>query len=277
MKKVIVAIFLICTGIFGIARAVDAQSGSKPTEKQNTYVVVVSGINRDPNERQVKDKAVVNLRKFFLDNAKVESKRLRVLVDKNSSVRKGSKISTAENLKKTMDSLAATIKPTDRFIFYYVGQANVVVDTLRLNLPGKDITHKQLGKWIEQIKTSSILIVLDCPGAGLAAKAMTGEGRIIICGSRSDQRYSTRFSEYFIPALGDSKSDTDGDGRVSLLEAFTSASKKLDDFYRQRYLLTTETPVLEDNGDGVASQQPWRYKQNKKDGLATSKFFLVSE
>ena len=277
MKKVIVAIFLICTGIFGIARAVDAQSDSKPTEKQSTYVLIIGGINRDPNERQVKDKAVVNLRKFFLDNAKVESKRLRVLVDKNSSVRKGSKISTAENLKKTMDSLAATIKPTDRFIFYYMGQANVVVETLRLNLPGKDITHKQLGKWIEQIKTSSILIVLDCPGAGLAAKAMTGEGRIVICASKADQRYSTRFSEYFVPALVDNENDTDDDGKVSLLEAFTSASKKLDDFYRQRYLLTTETPVLEDNGDGVASQQPWRYKQNKKDGLAASKFFFSTE
>jgi len=277
MKKVISIIFLICTSVLGIAETLDAESGSKPTERQNTYVLIVSGIIRDPKELQAKDKVVMNLRKFFLDNAKVESDRLSVLADSSSSACKGSKISTAENLKKTIDLLTATIKPTDRFIFYYVGQANVVAETLRLNLPGKDVTHKQLAEWINQIKTSSVLIVLDCPGAGLAAKAMTGKGRVVICASRSDQRYSTRFSEYFVPALSDSKSDTDGDGKVSLLEAFTSASKKLDDFYRERYLLTTETPVLEDNGDGVASQQPWRYKQNKKDGLAASKFFFLTE
>ena len=274
MKRVISVIFLICTSVLGIAETLETQARGKPTEKQSTYVLIIGGINRDPNERQVKDKALLNLRNFFMDNALVESKRLLVLVENKSSVRKGSKISTAENLKKTMDSLAATIKPTDRFIFYYVGQANVVVETLRLNLPGKDITHKQLGKWIEQIKASSILIVLDCPGAGLAAKAMTGEERIIVCGSKSDQRYSTQFSEYFVPALVDNENDTDDDGKVSLLEAFTSASKKLDDFYRQRYLLTTETPVLEDNGDGVPSQQPWRYKEDNKDGLAASKFFF---
>jgi hypothetical protein len=158
-----------------------------------------------------------------------------------------------------------------------VGQANVVVETLRLNLPGKDITHKELGKWINRIKASSMLVVLDCPGAGLSAKAIKGEGRIVVCGSRDDQRYSTRFSRYFVPALVDIKSDSDGDSRVSLLEAFTRASRQVDDFYRKQKLLTTETPVLEDNGDGVPSQQPWKYEEDEKDGLAASNFFFIDK
>ena len=274
MKKAISIIFLICTGVFGIAQALETESNNTPTEKQNTYVLIVSGINRDPNERQAKDKAVVSLRKFFLDNAKVDSNRLSVLADSGSSAHRDSKISTAKNLKNTLNTLADAIKPTDRFIFYYVGQANVVVETLRLNLPGKDITHKQLAEWMKAIKASSVLIVLDCSGAGLAAKVLTGQGRIVICGSRSDQRYSTRFSQYFIPALVDRKGDTDGDGKVSLLEAFTWASRQLDDLYREQQLLKTETPVLEDNADGIPSQQPWRYKQDNKDGLAASKFFF---
>jgi len=277
MKKVISIIFLICTSVLGIAETLDAESGSKPTERQNTYVLIVSGINKDPNELQAKDKVVMNLRKFFLENAKVKSSRLSVLVDKNSSVRKDSKKSSAENLKRTLNALAGAIRPTDRFIFYYVGQANVMVESLRLNLPGEDVTHKQLAELMKAIKASSVLIVLDCPGAGLTAKAMTGKGRIVICGSKSDQRYSTRFSQYFIPALVDVKSDSDGDNKVSLLEAFTYAARQLDDFYRKQHLLTTETPVLEDNGDGVPSQQPWRYKEDNKDGLAASKFFFSCE
>jgi len=274
MKKVISIIFLICTSLLGIAETLDAQSGSKPTERQNTYVLIVSGINKDPNERQAKDKAVMNLRKFFLDNAKVEPNRLSILVGSSSSGRKDSKLSTAGNLKETIHTLSDVVKPADRFIFYYVGQANVVVETLRLNLPGADITHKQLAEWMKAIKASSVLIVLDCPGAGLSAKVLTGQGRIVICGSRSDQHYSTRFSQYFIPALVDIKGDTDGDGKVSLLEAFTCASRQLDDLYREQQLLKTETPVLEDNADGIPSWQPWRYKQDNKDGLAASKFFF---
>jgi hypothetical protein len=146
-----------------------------------------------------------------------------------------------------------------------------------LNLPGPDITHSQLAEWINKIKASSMLIVLDCPGAGLAVKAVTGPDRIIIGACTDEQHYSTQFSEYFVPALLDELSDTDENGRISLLEAFTSASRSVDDFYRRQSLLTTETPVLEDNADGIPSPQPWRYKQNKKDGLIASKLFLSVE
>lgn len=111
----------------------------------------------------------------------------------------------------------------------------------------------------------------------LLNKASIKHDRLTVAGCTADQHYSTRFSEYFVPALGENESDTDNDGKVSLLEAFTSASKQLDAYYRGMGLLKTETPVLEDNGDGVASDKPWRFKQNKTDGAAASKLFLSSE
>ena len=42
-------------------------------------------------------------------------------------------------------------------------------------------------------------------------------------------------------------------------------------------LLKTETALLEDNGDGVASDKPWRFKQDRTDGAAASKFFFSSK
>lgn len=281
MKRTIIVILLIIassSATAGTPRVVRKDSpgerSPKPTETKNTYAMIIGGINKDPKERLAKDKVVLNLRRFFLNNAKLKPARLSVLVADNSSVSKGSNISNAENLKETIKTLAAAIQPADRFIFYYVGQANIVAGKLRLNLPGEDITHEQLAEWINQIRASSMLLVLDCPGAGLAVKAMTGQGRIIIGACTAEQHYSTRFSEYFVPSLVDSKSDTDSDGKVSLLEAFTFASKQLDDWYFRQLLLKTETPVLEDNADGLPSRQPWRYKQGKTDGREASKFFL---
>jgi len=246
----------------------------KPTETKNTYVMIVGGINKDPKEHLAKDKVMINLRRFFLNNVKLKPAQLSVLVADNSSVSKGPKTSNAENLKETIKTLANTVQPADRFIFYYVGQANIVAGKLRLNLPGADITHEQLAGWISWIRASSMLLVLDCPGAGLAVKALTGQGRIVIGACTAEQHYSTRFSEYFIPSLLDSKSDTDSDGRVSLLEAFTFASKQLDDWYFRQLFLKTETPVLEDNADGLPSRQPWRYKQDRTDGRKAANFFL---
>ncbi|HUT46833.1 MAG TPA: hypothetical protein VMX36_11150 [Sedimentisphaerales bacterium] len=277
MRKIIIIILLAIVSEFSSAEALDVEQNKEPTENGKTYVLIISGISKNSKERLAKDHAVMGLRRFILDNAGVESDWLSVLVDRESSVRKDSIISTAGNLKEQMDRIAAAVNYGDRFIFYYMGQANIVSDTLRLNLPGPDITHKQLAGWINGIKASSMLIVLDCPGAGLAVKAVTGQDRIIIGACTADQHYSTQFSEYFVPALVDERSDTDEDGKISLLEVFTSASRSVDDFYRRQSLLTTETPVLEDNADGVPSRQPWRYEQNKTDGLAASRFFLSGE
>ncbi len=274
MKRTIFAILLLIVSGSPHFEAFGAEQSTKSKESGKTYVLIVGGINRDSKERLAKDRAVTDLGRFFLDIAKVKSDRLRVLIDSKSTARKDSGISTAGNLKEQMDRFAATVNPEDRFIFYYTGQANVVSEALRLNLPGPDITHEQLAELINAVKASSMLIVLDCPGAGLAVKAVTGRGRIVIGACTAEQHYSTKFSEYFVPALIDEEGDVDGNGRISLLEAFTSACRGVDDFYRLGSLLTTETPVLEDNADGVASRQPWKYEQNRVDGLAASRFFL---
>jgi hypothetical protein len=265
MRKIIITIILALVCEF---------SSAESKEIGKTYALIISGINKNSKERLAKDQAVMNLRRFLIDNAGVKSDELSVLVDRESSLHKDSAFSTADNLKKQIERITAVVSNNDRFIFYYTGQANIVSDTLRLNLPGPDITHKQLAGWFDGINASSMLIVLDCPGAGLAVTAVTGRNRVIIGACIADQHYSTKFSEYFMPALLDKESDTDKDGRISLLEAFTSASKNVDDFYRRQALLTTETPVLEDNADGIPSRQPWKYGENNMDGLMASKFFI---
>lgn len=275
MKKTTVLSVLIVVGGAATAIASDAGSSAKPIEDRNTYVIIVSGIHKDPAEQRSKDRVVTNLRSFLLKAAGVGTERLRVLTGPASQVQGEAQASSAENLKKTMEAFGGSISPQDRFIFYYAGQANVIGENLRLNLPGNDITHRQLAEWINTIRASSILVVLDCPAAGMAVKSMAGKGRVVVCGCTAEQHYSTRFGEYFVPALHDAGSDADGDGRVSLLEAFTLACRQLDDWYRQQKLLKTETAGLEDNGDGVPSPQPWRYKQEKTDGMLASRFFLV--
>jgi hypothetical protein len=242
-----------------------------------TYGLVVSGISKDPQERKAKSSEVSVLHKFLLDNPEISPQTLTILIADVLAANTTHGASTAENIQKAIKTIATDVRADDRFIFFYIGQANVIGEKLRFNLPGTDITQEQLAQWIKEIKASSMLIVLDCPGSGLAAKAMSGRGRVIICSCTAEQRYSTRFSDYFIPALTDNKTDTDSNGKISILEAFTSASRQIDDWYRQKKLLTTETPVLEDNGDGLPSQQPWRYKLDGTDGLAASEFFLTRQ
>jgi hypothetical protein len=271
MDSVILIIFLLCIN----AVALSNTEKSDEQADRKTYALVVSGISKEQQNKMIMTKAVIELQKLLKDNPEVSDKTFTVLAADELPAESFFGTSTTENIKKTIETIATASEAGDRFIFYYIGQANTVEEKLRFNLPGTDMTHEQLAQWIKWIKTSSMLIVLDCPGSGLAAKAMSGRGRVVICSCTADQKYRTRLSEYFIPALVDSESDTNSDGKISVLEAFTTASRQIDDWFRSNKLLTTEIPVLEDNGDGRASKEPWRYKVDGADGLTASEFFLI--
>ena len=61
------------------------------------------------------------------------------------------------------------------------------------------------------------------------------------------------FPEYFIHALIDPTADLDKNGRISVWEAFASASGGVRRHYQQRGQLSTERALLDDNGDGVGN------------------------
>ena len=59
-----------------------------------------------------------------------------------------------------------------------------------------------------------------------------------------------------------------------MLEAFTAVCKQLDEFYESQDLVKIENAILEDDGDGVGSQRPWKYEEELHDGAVADKYFL---
>lgn len=275
--KNVCAVILIALAFCITTIAANATDENLEQTGQKSYTLVVSGISKEPQDRMAKVKIISDLQKLLNDRPETSDQKFTVLVADDSPANGVLGTSTAENIQKTIKTIGSVAKADDRFIFYYIGQANIVSEKLRFNLPGADITHEQLAQWIKEIKSTSVLIVLDCPGSGLAVKVMSERGRIVICSCTAEQRYRTRLSEYFVPALTEIDNDTNGDGKISILEAFTAASRQIDDWFRRNKLLTTEIPVLEDNGDGRASKEPWRYKLDGADGLTASEFFLIGQ
>ena len=291
MQKAITLRFSLFVGMLLCGSVWAEPNSPAPVIPGKNYVIVVAGINKDPDERQRKTRTVMRLHRYFTEHMKLESKQLKLLIDRDSFVPLPGEASTAPNLRGALQQLSRRIRPADRLIFYYVGQANIVGEQLRFNLPGPDITHLDLGQWLDEVIPPTYIestdgrdpnsgdlgehvIIIDCPGAGLALDVLRGANRIVVCGARSDQPYSTRFSDFFVPALSEPLNDVDTDGRISLLEAFQAAVKQTDELYLEEDLLKTETALLDDNGDGVPSQQPWRFREDGNDGRAAAACFL---
>lgn len=272
MKKL--AIISLLFFILAPASATGQDKDRSIERKPKTFVLIAGGINKDLQQRLAKGSLIKALQRFFLDEAKIDKERLIVLTEKNSISQDDPRLSTALNINRQLDKIAASITTSDRFIFYYIGQANIVSGQLRLNLPAEDITHLQLSKWLGTVKCGSMLVVLDCPGAELAVKPIAAPGRIIIAAARKDQPYSTRFTKYFLGVMKNKENDTDKNGKISLLEAFTAVTKQIGDFYKEKQVIRTEHPLLEDNGDGTPEERPSDLKIRKTDGKAASLFFF---
>jgi len=99
---------------------------------------------------------------------------------------------------------------------------------------------------------------------------------VIIFATTEEQAYAPRFGLHFVPALARPESDANQDGRISVLEAFVVAAREVEKWYQQMQLLPTETPSLEDNGDGQPGERPWRYEQDGGDGRVAAGLILTS-
>jgi hypothetical protein len=238
-------------------------------DADHLHVVLIGGINRDPEETRSKDRALLRLSRHFSDRVGVEPGNLAVLAAPDSFVSSATATSTADSIRSTFAGLHSLTKE-DRIVIYYAGQANIVGERLRLNLPGPDLTDTELAEILAPLQPGLMTLVLDCPGAGLATETLAGPGRILLFSARSDQPTSTRFSDYFVPALDDPESDVNGDGAVTLLEVFQRTVQQIDAMFREQNLMKSENALLEDNGDATPSQQPWSYAEKGNDGAVAA-------
>jgi hypothetical protein len=269
MRKYGIAITIVAALCFYTTYAISAQT----KKESKTYALIVSGISKDTQDKITKALEIATLHNFLQSRNQSAPETIKLLTA-DTSQKNSAGSSQFVNIEKTISQLESVISSDDRFIFYYTGQANVIGNQLRFNLPGEDMTQQQLAQLLKNVKASSILIVLDCPASGLTVKELSGKGRIIICSCTDQQQFTSKFGEFFVPALSNTETDIDKNDKISVLEVFISTSRQVEDWYRKQQLIITETPVLDDSGDGKASKEPWRYMLDVKDGLNASEFFL---
>jgi hypothetical protein len=117
-------------------------------------------------------------------------------------------------------------------------------------LSGPDLSAAELAKLIEPIQRPVILVNTSSASAPFINE-LSRENRIVITATKSgwEQNY-TRFGKFFAKSLSGLGADIDKDGQVSALEAFLSASREVEQFYKSERRLAPEHALLDDNGDG---------------------------
>jgi len=129
--------------------------------------------------------------------------------------------------------------------------------TAKFNLRGPDISADDLAEWLKPLLRPIVVINTASSSASFLSK-LSAQGRVVITATKSgyEQNY-TRFGQYLAGAIAEPKADLDKDGQTSLLEAFLTASGRVDEFYSAAGRLVTEHALLDDNGDGLGTRADW--------------------
>jgi len=169
--------------------------------------------------------------------------------------------------------LSAESKQTDAALWLVlIGHGTFDGRTAKFNLRGPDISADDLAEWLKPVVRPLVLINTASSSAPFL-NILSGPNRIVITATKSgyEQNY-TRFGEYLAEAIAEPKADLDKDGQTSLLEAFLTASHRVDEFYLAAGRLATERALLDDNGDGLGTRADWfrgiRPVQTTEDGAA---------
>ncbi len=178
----------------------------------------------------------------------------RVVVLEQDSTRDAGRVqgrSSKATIERVLGGIARTLTVADRLVVIVMAHGSSLSGETRVNLPGPDMTPADFARVLAPATASMIAFVQTGSASGEFAASLAGPRRIVITATKSAREQNeTLFPGPFVRALTTDAGDTDKDGRVSLLEAFTYAQREVEQVFTKGNLLATEHPQLSDGADG---------------------------
>ena len=143
----------------------------------------------------------------------------------------------------------------------------------KFNLQGPDVTDAELADWLDPGQKAGCRDQLRLGQRSVRQSSFRAQPG----GRRGDQERLRDELHAIRPVSRARRSptrraDLDKDGQVSLLEAYLTASSRVEEYYRTHSQLASEHALLDDNGDQLGTPASWfkgvHATQRAKDGAA---------
>ena len=155
----------------------------------------------------------------------------------------------ATDVQRELRALAKSSTSTDQLLVVFIGHGSYDGQEYRYNLPGPDLTGRQLLDLLNDIPARQQLIVNTTSASGAVLEQWKRPGRIVVTATRSGgERNATHFARYWVEALTSAEADRDKDERVTVQEAFEFATRKVNDAYKSDVAIATEHAQLAGEG-----------------------------
>jgi hypothetical protein len=217
-----------------------------------THLVVISGVSGEARIGTEWHGMAMALATAATQRFGIPAARVTVLAQ--DSTRDAGRVqgrSSKATIERVLGTLARSLTAADRLVVILFAHGSSLTGDTRVNLPGPDMTPADFARALAPAAAPTIAFVHTGSASGEFAEALAGPRRIVITATKSAREQNeTLFPGPFVRAITTDAGDTDKDGRVSLLEAFTYAKSEVEQIYTKGNLLATEHAVLSDGAEG---------------------------
>jgi hypothetical protein len=232
-----------------IALGVALLIGSQPARAQQVHVLIINGLAGEPQYRAAFDSIAMTLADAAKKRWNVADSSLVVLSEDaprgTASFIRGR--STRDEIAKAFTTLSHRVSPGDVLFVFINGHGAGERASSRVGLPGPDATATDFATWLAGFARQSVVFVNAASGSGDFRDVLAARGRVIVTSTRSSfEKNETIFARPFVAGLTGGEADADKDSRVSVLEAFTYATKEVARHYETNGRLQTEHAALSD-------------------------------
>ena len=159
-------------------------------------------------------------------------------------------------MRKSFAAIKAAANADSLVLIVLIGHGTFDSQQAKFNLIGPDLTAREYADSVAALPTRRVVFVNCASSSGEFIKPLSASGRVVISATRSgNEQNATVFAEHFIAGITGLAADADKNGRVSVLEAFTYATRTTADWYKKDKRLASEHALIDDNGDGTGHEE----------------------
>lgn len=216
--------------------------------QSDRYALLVQGTSGEDEYAALHRGWLDDLTSLLRDDLGFDPARILVLAETPGA---GETRATADGVGAAFDRLAAEVGQDDLLFVMLIGHGSGQGPDAKFNLIGRDLTVDEWAALLDRIP-GRIAFVDATSSSFPYLVGLSKPGRVVITATRSaTQRYHTQFGGAFVAALRAGAADADKNQRISLLEAFTHASRLVSLYYEEAGTMATENASFDDTGDGV--------------------------
>jgi hypothetical protein len=244
-RSALILVTLVLAGGFAVA-----EPSAETAPKSRALIVV--GLPGDADHEKLFADTARQWRDWLTQSLDFE---VTVLFGRSGRPQLTKKAATRDDIERETADLKKILRAEDRLWVFFLGHGDHDGERASFHLPGRDLHADDVGKLFSGIPCKEQVFWMTNSASGWFLKPLSAKGRIVIAATAADEEYNeTEFPHAFATVI--KKLDPKKDERASILELYRRTVAEVEARFAADKRVPTEHAQLDDNGDGVGTEEP---------------------